>query len=70
MQTEIVSPSTRKMPRDSILYGGNISIIRFSVAIAMVLITTLAILFAPDGSDFAVRSVLASGEFSSGMPLP
>jgi len=70
MQTQIVSPSARKTPRDSVLYGGNISVIRFAVAIAMFGITTLAILLAQDGSHFAARTALASSEFSSGMPLP
>jgi hypothetical protein len=70
MQTHLISPSVRKIPRDSALYGGNISIIRFGAAIAMVLITALAIFFAQDGSHIGERAVLASSEFSSGMPLP
>jgi hypothetical protein len=70
MKTQLVSPSARRISRDSAMYGGNISIIRFSVAIAMFAITILAILFAQDGNRSAGRAVLASSEFSSGMPLP
>jgi hypothetical protein len=36
----------------------------------MVLITALAILFTQGGNHFTGRAVLASSEFSSGMPLP
>ena len=70
MQTQIISPSARKTPRDLALYGGNISVIRFAVAIAMFAITALAILFTHDGSRSAGRAVVASSEFSSGMPMP
>ena len=70
MQTQPVSPPARKTPRNSALYGGNISIIRFIVAIAMFGITALATLFAQDGRHVAVHSTLASSEISSGMPLP
>lgn len=70
MQTQLVSPTPPKPPRDSALYGGDISMIRFAAAIAMFAITVLAILFAHDGRQSAGRTAVASSEFTSGMPLP
>lgn len=70
MQTPHVSSSVRNSPRDRALYGGHLSIIRFVVSVAMVLIT-LTIFFAQNGSShFVAGSIRSPSEFSSGMPLP
>ena len=70
MQTPLASPSARKEPPDSALYGRHLSIVRFCAAIALFLIT-LVISFVQSGSgDLAMRSVQSLSEFSLGMPLP
>ncbi len=70
MQTPLVSPSSRRISRNSVLHGRRLSIVRSCAAIALFLIA-LAALFAQDGvKNFVSRDVLASSEFSSGMPLP
>jgi hypothetical protein len=70
MQTPLVSPSSRRISWNSVLHGRRLSIVRSWTAIALFLIA-LAALFAQDGiKHFVSRDVLASSEFSSGMPLP
>jgi formate hydrogenlyase subunit 3/multisubunit Na+/H+ antiporter MnhD subunit len=70
MQTPLVSPSSRGISQNSILHGRLLSIVWFCAASALFLIA-FAVLFAQDGTkDFAGRGILASSEFSSGMPLP
>ena len=69
MQTHL-APSARKEPRDAILYGRHLSLVRFCTAIAMLLIT-LAILFAQNSNGASgAHSVDPPPELSSGMPLP
>jgi hypothetical protein len=69
MQTPRASPSTRKDSPDSVLYGRQLSTVRFCTAIAMLLIT-LAIFFAQSGGYTAPGDPTSSREFTSGMPLP
>jgi ABC-type transport system involved in multi-copper enzyme maturation permease subunit len=70
MQAPLVSPSSRRISRGSVLYGRHLSIVRFCAAIALFLIT-LAIFFAQNGrSESAARGAVSSSEFSSGMPQP
>ena len=69
MHRPLVFPSDRKISRDSVLYGRHLSIVRFSAAIALGVITITAA-FVQNGSSGPVRCcVSASSQFSSGMPL-
>ena len=70
MRSSFTAPSVRKEPRDSALYGRQLSLVRFCAAITMLLIT-IAIFFAQNGGG--ASSVLGANqslEFSERMPLP
>jgi hypothetical protein len=69
MQAPFASSSARKLSRDSFLYG-RLSIIRFGGAIALLAITFAFVFTQNGGGDSVTRGALASGELSSGMPLP
>jgi len=69
MQEQLTSPSTRKMATDATLYGGHLSIMKFCCAI-MLLLVTLAIVFAWNGGYSGSRETVAENELSLGMPLP
>ena len=69
MQAPLASSSARKLSRDSFRYG-RLSIIRFSVAFALLTITFAIVFTQNGGGDSAKRGAVVSSEFSSGMPLP
>jgi hypothetical protein len=70
MQAPFASPPAHNNSRDAALYGRHLSIARFSVSIAMVLIT-LAIVFVQKGErDTTPREHISAIELASGMPLP
>jgi hypothetical protein len=70
MRSSLTAPPVRKEPKDSALYGRQLSLVRFCAAIAMLLIT-IAIFFAQNGSGASsVRDAGPSREVPSGKPLP
>jgi hypothetical protein len=70
MQTPLVSQPVRKAPQNPNLYGGRLSIARFGVSIALVLVT-LVIVFAQNGGGGShAQKSPAPGPFASSMPLP
>ena len=70
MHTPLASSSARKEPRDSALYGRDLSTVRFCTAIALLLITFGIFFVQNDSGDSAMRSVVSLSEFSLSMPLP
>jgi hypothetical protein len=69
MQTPLASQPVRKAPNPN-LYGGRLSIARFGVSIALVLVTLLIVFAQNGGGGSHAQKSPAPGPFASSMPLP
>lgn len=70
MRTPFASPLVHHNSPDAALYGSHLSVARFGVAIAMVVITIAIALVQKDDGDTAPRERVSAGQLAWDMPLP